>query len=82
MRCPWLNHYLDDFVFILSQHEVASPQQLVAGYRSLADFLGIPRKDSKDACGTVATVLRFEVDAVKMEARLPSEKVTNVRAGR
>ena len=78
LRYPRLNHYLDDFVFILSQHEAPSLQQLVAGYRSLTDFLGIPRKDSKDVCSTTATVLGVEVDTVKMEARLPPEKIAKV----
>ncbi|TMD69347.1 MAG: hypothetical protein E6I91_02300 [Chloroflexi bacterium] len=78
LRYPRLNHYLDDFIFVLSQQEAASQQQLITGYRLLTDFLGIPRKDSKDTCGTIATVLGIEVDTVKMEARLPSEKITKV----
>jgi hypothetical protein len=78
LRYPRLNHYLDDFIFILSQHEAPSLHHLAAGYRSLTDFLGIPRKDSKDVCGTTVTILGVEVDTVKMEARLPPEKITKV----
>lgn len=78
LRYPRLNHYLDDFIFILSQHEAPLIQHLVTGYRSLTDYLGIPRKDSKDVCGTTATILGIEVDTIKMEARLPPEKVTKV----
>ena len=83
LRCQRLHYYLDDFIFILGLHEAASLHQLVAGYQSLTDFLGIPRKDPKDSYDTVISILRIEVVRIevvtaKMEARLLSEKVAKV----
>ena len=60
-----IHHYLDDFIFLLRKLEAKQClTHLEADYQALTDDLGIPRKDSKDACGTTATVLGIEVDTI------------------
>jgi phage-related protein len=78
LRFQRLHHYLDDFIFVLGLHEAGSLQQLVTSYQTLTNLLGIPRKDSKGSCGTVASILGIEVDTAKMEARLLPKKSPKV----
>ncbi len=44
-------------------------------YIWLTDVLGLPRNDSKDCQGTMATVFGIEVDTPSFTARLPRDKL-------
>ena len=67
-----MEHYLDDFIFIL-----ANPNNLAAvtqTYISVTDSLGIPRNGSKDAVGTVIEVLGYTIDTIQIQTRLSPQK--------
>lgn len=74
---PWLRlrHYLDDFIGVLPPDGVCRRGLVHAKFRSLVDYLGLIHADSKDAEGTVVSVLGVEIDTEAMEARLPAEKL-------
>ena len=72
-----LEHYLDDFILILPPN--TNPQELQAieaDYIVVTDILGIPRKDSKNECGTTAHILGYEINTITGHLLLPQEKVT------
>jgi hypothetical protein len=73
-----LDHYLDDFIFILkSGHPTAVVRR---EWLYLTTALGIPRNDGKDTEGTVIEVLGIIIDTEKMEARLSVTKVERTKA--
>jgi hypothetical protein len=71
-------HYLDDFIAIFPS-SVGGVSQAIAGFNTvyipLTDALGIPRNDSKDAAGTVVSVLGVEIDTTLLQARMPRDKL-------
>ena len=71
-----VEHYLDDFIFIL-----ANPNDLAAvtqTYISVTNSLGTPRNGSKDTAGTVIEVLGYTIDTVQMQTRLSPQKKSRV----
>ena len=69
-----LIHMLDDFLFVAKSFKLCQQQLLL--FVKLCDYLGVPIAPEK-TCGP-ATVLSFvgiELDTIKMEARLPEDKV-------
>ncbi len=74
-------HYLDDFIsiFLSSVGDVSKALSAFnTVYIPLTDTLGIPRNDSKDAAGTVVSVLRVEIDTTLLQARMPRDKLARV----
>jgi len=67
-----LEHYLDDFIFILSNASLLP--QLLNTYDQLSDELGIPQNESKNIEGTTAEVLGYIIDTLKLELRLSPRK--------
>lgn len=71
-------HYLDDFISILPS-SVGDVSKALAAFNTvyipLTDALGIPRNDSKDAAGTVVSVLGVEIDTTLLQARMPRDKL-------
>jgi len=73
-----LEHYLDDFIFILSDASILP--QLLSVYNQLSDELGIPRNESKNIEGTTAEVLGYIIDTLKFELRLsPLKQATTIK---
>jgi hypothetical protein len=73
-----LDHYLNDFIFILKSGHLIAVVRRECLYLTTA--LGIPRNDGKDNEGTVIEVLGIIVDSEKMEARLLVKKVERTKA--
>ena len=46
--------------------------------RDIKDALGIPQNDSKDAAGTVVSVLGFEIVSTLLRAHMPRDKLARV----
>ena len=67
-----LEHYLDDFIFILTNPN--DPAAVTQTYISVTDSLGIPRNSSKDTAGTVVEVLEYTIDTIQMQTRLLPQK--------
>lgn len=70
-----LRHYLDDFIHVVSANSLSSLDNIHQGYNNLTDCLGIPRNESKDAEGTIVSVLGIELDTNLFTARLPEKKL-------
>ena len=72
-------HILDDFLFIAHSHDKCKAD--LSNFLSMCDFLGVPIAHEK-TLGPLTT-LQFagiELDSVRQEARLPSEKIHKCRA--
>ena len=72
-------HYLDDFLFVSPPLQDVTPLDEL--WRSLTDYLGIPRNDSKDRQGQIVEVLGIEIDTLKLEARLSATKLEKAKEG-
>ena len=67
-------HYLDDFVFV--EADWASAQQAKGELCALFRTLGLPLEPSKlEGPDTCLTFLGIEVDTVRLQLRLPSDKL-------
>jgi len=74
-----LLHYLDDFLNIVSGRTVAL-QQLAILLRAF-NYLGVPLAPAKiEGPSQTLTFLGIELDTIEQEARLPAEKLTELRA--
>lgn len=72
-------HYLDDFIAIFPSSVGSLSRALTTFntvYIPLTNALGIPRNDSKDAAGTVVSVLGVEINTSLLQARMPRDKLT------
>jgi hypothetical protein len=67
-----LVHYLDDFVFVLLPS--TDPSIVAAIYSAVTDDLGIPRNESKNACGCKVDVLGYTIDTQLFYISLPTRK--------
>ncbi|KAJ6102334.1 hypothetical protein N7486_004761 [Penicillium sp. IBT 16267x] len=70
-------HYLAGFIAIFPSSVGGLPNTLTAFntvYIPLTDALGIPRNDSKDAAGTLVSVLRVEIDTTLLQAHRVAHK--------
>ena len=66
-------HYLDDFLAVFPPHTDPTPYS--DQFNRLCKELGISVNHEKDAAGTIAEFMAFELDTIKMQARLPDEKL-------
>ncbi len=72
-----LHHVLDDFLMLTKPAELA--QQQIDIFLSVCKYLGIPIKVTKLASGMIVIYLGFEFDTIKMEIRLPEDKLVKCR---
>jgi hypothetical protein len=79
LRWKLLEHYLDDFILIIPPHDLDATDTRTHEYIQLTDLLGVPRNDSKDCQGTIATIFGLEVDTAKSHLRLPQEKLDKAK---
>ena len=76
----WLRHYIDDFVAV-GQKGTDQCERAMAVFKETCQRLGMPLDENKEeGPSEVLTFLGMEIDAVKMEVRLPQEKLTEMRA--
>jgi hypothetical protein len=72
---PSMTHIVDDFMFF-GPHNSSTCQESLQSFLTLAKLLNIPIKQSKTCPpSTLAQLHGIEVDTVKMEARLPQDKL-------
>ena len=71
-------YYLNDFIAIFPA-SAGSFQYILTAFNNiyilLTDALGIPRNNSKDAAGTLITVLRVEINTILLQAYIPQDKL-------
>ncbi|KAM4661937.1 uncharacterized protein O3C94_010581 [Discoglossus pictus] len=71
-------HYLDDFLFVGSA-DSADCLRLMQGFKDLAEEFGIPLAvDKSEGPCQVLSFLGIEVDTMRMECRLPLDKVVDL----
>ena len=70
-------HYLDDFFAILPPEVDA--EAYARAFDMVCDDLGLLVNHKKDVLGTIAEFLGIEIDSVRMQARLPPDKLTRAR---
>ena len=74
LHLPYMIHLLDDFLIVAPTRSLCSSQ--LSCFLDLCDYLGIPMSPEKTV--GLAVVLSFagiELDTIRSEARLPSDKV-------
>lgn len=71
-------HYLDDFFAILPSW--ADAQAYCSQFDKLCDDLGLSINHTKDILGTIADFLGIELDSIRMQARLPPDKLARARS--
>ncbi len=75
----WLQHYIDDFVAVgkLESNECADTMK---SFKEACSLLGMPLDPAKEeGPATLVSFLGIELDSVKMEVRLPGEKLGRLR---
>ncbi len=76
----WLRHYLDDFVAVGRKGTVDCERAMLI-FKEVCGRLGMPLEESKEeGPSEVLTFLGLEIDSIKMEVRLPQEKLMEMRA--
>lgn len=73
----YLHHVLDDFLLLVNPAVLAQKQMEI--FKKVCAYLGIPLKIVKLKSGFIVIYLGIELDTIKMEARLPLEKVEKCR---
>ena len=77
MKSGHLIHYLDDFLG--GEKTYKSCKELMVLFKSIMDNLGVPLADEKTAGPTqIIIFLGLELDSIKMEVRIPLDKITEV----
>ncbi len=71
--CGKMSHVLDDFLMV-SPNKSQSDVRLLC-FLSLCELLGIPVVCEKMESGTCIIFLSITLDTIKMEARLPQDKL-------
>ena len=78
-KASGMSHLIDDFFFI----EPASSEKCLSdvnNFQNLCQRLGVPLKDSKTVLPTTClTIYGLGVDSIKMEVRLPEDKLYKLR---
>ncbi len=75
----WLQHYINDFVAVgkPESNECADTMKL---FKEACSLLGMPLDPAKEeGPATLVSFLGIELDSVKMEVRLPGEKLGHLR---
>ena len=76
----WLRHYIDDFVTV-GQRGTNECAEAMAIFKETCQRLGMPLDEKKEeGPSEVLTFLGLEIDTVKMEVRLPQEKLKEMRS--
>ncbi|XP_021342872.1 uncharacterized protein LOC110443160 isoform X1 [Mizuhopecten yessoensis] len=78
-KAAGMSHILDDFLFVGPPDNPKCKQDLQS-FLSLCGRLGVPIKaDKTEGPTTIITIYGLEVDSIKMECRLPLEKLVKMR---
>jgi hypothetical protein len=73
-------HYVDDFLFIVEPGKMEEAQRMLAGAIALCAELGLPLAAEKtEGPVTCLTFLGIELDTIKLEARLPEQRLSELR---
>ena len=73
-------HYLDDFLFTAKGH-TNDCERLLTSFQGMCDQLGVPLAPEKTvAPKTVLCFLGLEIDSVRRQVRIPSEKLMKLKA--
>ena len=74
----YTTHVLDDFIFVNKSYEACNKD--LKQFLQMCNHIGVPIAHDKtyDAC-QIITFLGYELDTVKMEARLPQDKIQKCR---
>ena len=76
----WLRHYVDDFVAV-GRKGTEECRRAMDVFKETCQRLGMPLDESKEeGPSEVLTFLGLEIDTVRMEVRLPQEKLSQMRA--
>ncbi len=77
----WLRHYIDDFVAV-GRRGTDECRRTMEVFKETCLRLGMPLDPNKEeGPSTVLTFLGIEIDSVKLEVRLPQEKLSELRLG-
>ncbi len=68
-----LHHVLDDFLLLTKPAALSEAQIKI--FLDMCKYLGIPIKMAKLKSGLIVIYLGFEIDSIKMEVRLPLDKL-------
>ncbi len=71
--CGKMSHVLDDFLMVSANKDTSDAR--LSTFLSMCHLLGIPVVLEKTESGTCLTFLGITLDTVKMEARLPQDKL-------
>ncbi len=71
--CGKMSHVLDDFLMVSANKHISDSR--LSAFLSLCRLLGIPVVVKKTKSGTCLVFLGITLDTIKMEARLPQDKL-------
>ena len=81
MNAGWMAiHYLDDFLAVLNEADGDDVDVYEEFFARTCKALGLSINIKKNATGTLAEFLGIEIDTVRMEARLPQDKLEKAKA--
>lgn len=81
MNAGWMAiHYLDDFIAVLNEADGDDVNAYEEFFARTCKALGHSINIKKNATGTFAEFLGIEIDTVRMEARLPQDKLEKAKA--
>ena len=76
----WIRHYEDDFIMV-GREGTEECAEAMRVFKETCQKLGMPLDESKEeGPSEVITFLGIEIDAVRMEIRLPQEKLEELRS--
>ena len=80
-QCENIIHYVDDFLCVGSTHRERVPcHKMVQALRDVCTELGVPlAKEKSEGPTTCLTFLGLELDSVKMQVRVPLEKIQEIK---
>ena len=73
-----ITHYLDDFFAVFPP--ASDPKEHTQTFDKVSAEFGLTKAPEKDEAGTKVTHLGFEFDSVKMEVRLPPNKLKRAKS--
>ena len=79
LHVSYIVHFLDDFLFLASSESKCLTD--MRAFTALCSHIGVPLAESKSVAPTTAlTFLGITLDSVRLEARLPSDKLQQCKS--